>query len=421
MKKIYVLLFLLLMTFITSCGSGGSGGSHKPPVTGNKWTVMVYLDADNDLGSWANLDMEEMMAVGSTQNITFIMQVDGRRSTTKRYKVEKGAMTLLEDLGELDMADGETLRDFVVDAIGGYPAEHYALIIWDHGQGWKGTVAVKSIFNDYDNGKFTSYLSNYYIAAALSDARTETGVKLDVLAIDACNMSVIEAAYEFRNAADIMVASQELVSAYGWDYDDLFRRLDRHPEQTPPELAQNMIDSFQDYYSLSPYADQTIAAIALSSKYSSDGTADITTLAAAVNDLALNLSTQMADEATQAATLDLLTVSRMNVREFEYIYVDLVDFCAQIEGINSAVEQEFNKILMAEYHGFEQTGAHGLSIVFFNRSTQGDELVYDPSYQNFDEETMTGSRIAFINEFNWDEMMHEYFAFQYPDLPNVTP
>ena len=421
MKKIYVLLFLLLMTFITSCGSGGSGGSHKPPVTGNKWTIMIYLDADNDLGSWANLDIREMMEIGSTENVTLILQLDGRNVNTKRYKVEKGALTLLEDLGELDMADGETLRDFVVDAIGGYPAEHYALIIWDHGQGWKGTVAVKSIFNDYDNGKFTSYLSNYYIAAALSDARTETGVKLDVLAIDACNMSVIEAAYEFRNAADIMVASQELVSAYGWDYDDLFRRLDRHPEQTPPELAQNMIDSFQDYYSLSPYADQTIAAIALSSKYSSDGTADITTLAVAVNDLALNLSTQMADEATQAATLDLLTVSRMNVREFEYIYVDLVDFCAQIEGINSAVEQEFNKILMAEYHGFEQTGAHGLSIVFFNRSTPGDELVYDPSYQNFDEETMTGSRIAFINEFNWDEMMHEYFAFQYPDLPNVTP
>ncbi|HQI74012.1 MAG: clostripain-related cysteine peptidase [Smithella sp.] len=421
MKRSGAILISMLMLFIVSCGSSGDGGSHKPPVTGNQWTIMIYLDADNDLSSWANLDIREMMEVGSTKNITLILQLDGRNVTTKRYKVEKGSLILLSDLGELDMADGETLRNFVSDTVTAYPAAHYALIIWDHGQGWKGTAATKSIFNDYDNGKFNTYLSNYYIAAALSEARSETGVKLDILGIDACNMSVIEAAYEFRDAADIMIASQELVSAYGWDYDDLFRRLDRHPDQTPAELAGNMVDSFRDYYARSPYANQTITAIALDKKYSLDGKADITTLAAAVNNLALSLSALMADEATRDATLDLLMVSRAHVREFEYIYVDLIDFCSGIAGNDSAVEQEFNKILMAEYHGAEQTDAHGLSIVFFDRSTPGDELVYDPSYRNFDEETLTGSLIAFINEFNWDEMMHEYFALQYPDLPNVTP
>ena len=421
MKRFFVIVYLLFLMSIVSCGSGGDGGSHKPPVEGNQWTIMIYLDADNDLGSWANLDIKEMMEIGSTENISLIMQVDGRNVTTKRYKVEKGSLTLLADLGELDMANGETLRAFISDTISGYPAEHYALIIWDHGQGWKGTAATKSIFNDYDNGRFNTYLSNYYIARALSDARSETGVKLDLLGIDACNMSVIEAAYEFRDAADILVASQELVSAYGWDYDDLFLRLSRHPDQTPAELAKNMVNSFRDYYAQSPYANQTIAAIALDKKYSSDGKADISTLATAVNDLALSLSALMADSATRNVTLDLLTVSRVNVREFEYIYVDLVDFCSGIAGEDSAVEQEFNKILMAEYHGAEQTDAHGLSIVFFNRSTPADELVYDPSYRNFNEETLTGSRIAFINEFYWDEMMHEYYALQYPDLPYLTP
>lgn len=421
MKSSGAFLISMLMLFIVSCSSGGDGGSHKPPVTGNQWTIMIYLDADNDLGSWANLDIREMMEVGSTKNITLILQIDGRNVNTKRYKVEKGSLTLLNDLGELDMASGETLRDFVSDAISGYPAEHYALIIWNHGQGWKGTAATKSIFNDYDNGKFNYYLSNYYIAGALSEARSETGVKLDILGIDACNMSVIEAAYEFRNAADILVASQELVSAYGWDYDDLLLRLSRKPDATPVEFAKNMVYSFRDYYAPSVYATQTIAAMALDKKYSVDGIADISTLASTVNDLALSLSALMADSATRAATLDLLTVSRAHVREFEYIYVDLIDFCSGLEGDDTAVEKEFNKILLAEYHGAAQTDAHGLSIVFFDRSTPGDELVYDPSYRNFDEETLTGSRIAFINEFHWDEMMHEYFALQYPDLPYVTP
>ena len=420
MKRFFALASLLLLASIVSCGDSG-GGSHKPPVTGNQWTIMIYLDADNDLNSWANLDIREMMEIGSTENVTIILQLDSRNVTTKRYKVEKGLLTLLADLGELDMASGETLRDFVSDTISGYPAEHYALLIWDHGQGWKGTAATKSIFNDYDNGKFNYYLSNYYIAGALADARSETGVKLDILGIDACNMSVIEAAYEFRNAADILVASQELVSAYGWDYDDLLLRLSRKPDATPVELAQAMVHSFREYYSNSPYATQTIAAMALDKKYSVDGSADISTLAAAVNNLALSLSALMADSATQAAILDLLTVSRANVREFEYIYVDLIDFCSGLVGDDTAVEQEFNKILLAEYHGAEQTDAHGLSIVFFDRSTPGDELVYDPSYRNFDEETLTGSLIGFINEFHWDEMMHEYFALQYPDLPNLTP
>jgi hypothetical protein len=418
MKRIYVLTFSLLCIFIVSCSGGGSS---TPSVTGNKWTVMIYLDADNDLGPWATLDLREMMKVGSTSNVTFIVQLDSLDATTKRYKVEQNALTLIEDLGELDMADGETLKNFVSDMVSAYPADHYALILWDHGEGWKGIGVTKSIFNDYDNGKGNRYLSNYYVARALNDAQASSGVKLDILGIDACSMSVIEAAYEFRNSADIMVSSQELVSAYGWSYDDLFLRLYYHPEMTPVELARAMVDSFKNYYDNSIYNNQTIAALALNKKYSIDGKADIGTLAQAVNDLALNQSALMTDSATSVATLELLTNARSEVQEFEYIYVDLVQFSSLLEGDNSPVEQEFNKILLARYSGSKRPDAHGLSIVFFDRSSPLDEYVYDPNYSNWDEESQTGSRIAFINEFNWDEMMHQYFSLEYPDLPNLTP
>jgi hypothetical protein len=218
-----------------------------------------------------------------------------------------------------------------------------------------------------------------------------------------------------------MVSSQELVSAYGWSYDDLFLRLYYHPEMTPVELARAMVDSFKNYYENSSYTNQTIAALALNKKYSIDGKSDIGTLAQAVNDLALRQSALMADSATSAATLELLTNARSEVQEFEYIYVDLVQFSSLLEGDNSPVEQEFNKILLARYSGSARPNAHGLSIVFFDRSSPLDEYVYDPNYSNWDEESQTGSRIAFINEFNWDEMMHQYFSLEYPDLPNLTP
>ena len=415
MKRI-CLVYLFILLFIISCSSSSTPG----PVAGNNWTVMIYLDADNNLGRWSELDLNEMQEVGSTENVTVIVQYDTHGGTTKRYKVEKGSLTLLEDMGELDMSDGATLQNFVSSTALAYPADHYALIIWNHGQGWKGAGRpgmAKSIFNDYDNGNNDSYLSNYYVALALADAESAAGIKLDILGIDACEMSVIEAAYEFRNAADIFVASQEVVSVYGWDYKDLLSRLVNNPRMTPVELARAMVESFKNYYAnTSPPYDQTIVALALNMKYASDGASDIGTLARKVDDLALSLSALMADSGTRAAALERITNSRTAVQEFDYIYVDLVDFSLLIDGDDSPVELEFNKILLDEYHGSERPNAHGLSIVFFDRSSPFDD--YDPSYRNFNPDTKTGSRSAFINKFNWDEMMHTYFSLQYPDKPN---
>ena len=424
MKRVCALAFLLFLLVIASCHSS----DNPRPVIGNKWTLMIYLDADNNLGHWAALNLKAMQEVGSTQNVTVIVQYDTNGGTTKRYKVEKGSLTLLEDLGELDMSDPVTLQNFVSSTTLAYPADHYALILWDHGEGWKGSIragvaGTKSMFNDYDNRNYNSFTSNYYIALALANAQSISGIKLDILGIDACEMSVIEAAYEFRNAADIFVVSQDLVAVDGWDYDDLLARLVGHPLMTPVELSMAMVDSFRSYYANSSYTDQDIAALALNMKYASDGKADIGTLAGKVNDLALRLSARMADPVTRAATLELITNSRSQkvvtpVEEFDYIYVDLVDFSRRLDGDNSPVELEFNKILLDEYHGSERNNAHGLSIVFFDRSSSSDEYDYDPSYRNFNPDTETGSRIAFINDFNWDEMMHTYFSLQYPDKPN---
>jgi len=419
MKRIFIFGSLFFLLFVASCGSG-SGSSNS--VTGNKWTVMIYLDADNELIPWALTDIEEMQEVGSTQNVTVILQYDKEGATTKRYKVEKGVLTLIQDMGELDMSDPDTIQNFVTYSVSNNPADHYALILWDHGQGWKGrTVAggsTKSMFNDYDNGIYNSFLSNYYIAQALANAQSATGVKLDILGIDACEMSVIEAAYEFKGVADILVGSQELLSVWGWDYDDLLKRLTNKPSMTPSDFALAMVDSFKNYYSNSTLNDQTIAAIALTKEYSSDGASDIISLAQSVDELALRLISLMTDLSTQAATLQIITNTRVEVQEFDYIYVDLADFSRLLDGDNSPLIQEYNKILLAEYHGSEQINTHGLSIVFFDRTSSLDFYYYDPDYCNFDPETETGSRISFINEFNWDEMMHTYFSYQYPDKTN---
>lgn len=425
LRLVPYLLLLVALGILSACG-GGSSSDPKPPVTGNKWTVMVYLDADNNLTTASLLDLEEMQAVGSTANITFIVQHDTLGGPTKRYKVEKGSLTLLGDLGELDMSDGATLRDFVTYSAGAFPADHYALVIWNHGQGWKAAAegaVTKSIFNDVDNGKPNSYLSNYYVAAALAEANARAGITLDILGIDACEMAVLEAAYEFRTVARILVASQELVSSYGWDYDDLFGRLVKDPAMSPPTFAKAMVASFRKYYEASGFKDQTISALALDPLYSSDAATSIAAVAQGVNSLALEYISLMENPATRAAALASLTSARQAVQEFDQealpaTYVDLVHLSRLLTGGSNAVESAFTRLLLAEYHGSARPDARGLSIVFFDRSSPADTAVYDPDYRNYNPQTGAGSRIAFINQYNWDEMLHTYFGYQYPDKPN---
>jgi hypothetical protein len=116
-----------------------------------RWTVMVYLNADNNLEEFGIIDFNEMAKVGSTDAVNVIVQMDriGKYITTKpqwtqtlRFRVTKGMSAIpknaFADLGEVNMGSGESLRDFVKFCQQQYPADHYFLIIWDHGQGWRG-------------------------------------------------------------------------------------------------------------------------------------------------------------------------------------------------------------------------------------------------------------------------------------------
>jgi hypothetical protein len=41
-----------------------------------KWTFMVYIDADNNLDPYAELDLKEMESIGSTGDVNIVALVD---------------------------------------------------------------------------------------------------------------------------------------------------------------------------------------------------------------------------------------------------------------------------------------------------------------------------------------------------------
>lgn len=115
-----------------------------------EWTFMVYIGGDNNLSEAAVSDIEEMSKAAGSADVNIIVQVElGSKYTfalpsymsdynTYRLRISNGQVQSTALGQNLDMANPDTLKGFIQWGVSTYPAQKYALIIWDHGAGWKG-------------------------------------------------------------------------------------------------------------------------------------------------------------------------------------------------------------------------------------------------------------------------------------------
>jgi len=222
-------VFLLLITslslsLIAGCSGGGGGGTTTTDTTTStaKYTVMVYmvgsdLESDDNAGT---TDLAEMMQVGSTDNLKVIVTTGGANKdgwrTVKRRLINQGSETEISDLGNLNMGQPATLQDFIEWAVENYPADKYALIMWDHGAGAIGGEPYNIAFGNDENNN--DGLSLPEIRQALQSAYTTTGKKFDLIGFDACLMATLETASIMSSFGNDLVASEELEPGHGWDY-----------------------------------------------------------------------------------------------------------------------------------------------------------------------------------------------------------
>lgn len=224
------------------------------------WTVLIYMAADNDLWDEALDDLAELEEVGSTSEVTVVAQADLRGSTAKRLLVQRDRSRVIRDLGEMDSGDPEALTDFGIWGIIRYPSDHYLLVIWDHGNGWFNEIGAAAGQRAQEPPAITTGVgydcsSGNSIGVAdgeLKDALEEIASHLrggiDVLGFDACSMQLLEVAYEVKDAARILVGSEELVPLDGWPYNDILRVLALNPGLSPEELADLIVETYVDSY-----------------------------------------------------------------------------------------------------------------------------------------------------------------------------
>jgi autotransporter-associated beta strand protein len=251
--------------FVIAWSYADSVGPDSPQILAQRfvqpkaWTVMVFSNGDNNLEATAlgNLDQMEQVDLFNLP-VRCVVEIDrsaidtgsgfsGARvpssgiassnwSDTRRGFVQfdgrTGAwstplVTADPAAPEQDMGDDQTLIEFVQWAMAAAPAQHYALVLHDHGNGWRGL--------SYDDNP-SSNLTLAELQAAL-----DAVPRLDVLVLDMCLMQMAETATEVVGEADYLVASEDITYGGALNYDDWLGWLALHPTATAAGLADQIL------------------------------------------------------------------------------------------------------------------------------------------------------------------------------------
>ncbi len=317
------------------------------------WTYMTYMAGDSDLWEEAYDDINEMEDAGSTDdlNIIVLFDADGgggakpNDSNLYRITYDKylplapdwydrtlpkspivdtlGEVVPLAPANEVDMSDPETLIKFINFTITHYPAKHYLLDLWDHGDGL-GTCRDKG-----------SWLTIGEIDYALNAALAMTGLdKFDIIAFDSCVMGRFEVAYQVRNYTDIVMYSEKNDPSDGMPYDEILAALKANTAMEPEALAALSIDEFVESYI--NVCDKSITFSALN-------TSRIGELARAVDALSAELAAILPHYHDEIAT------AYNGVETYEgKRFADLYHFAELLEGsISSTHARELAEEVMA--------------------------------------------------------------------------
>jgi len=238
-----------------------------------EWTIMVYMNAKNNLEASAIKDINEMETVGSTDKVNILVEAgridgydtsNGDWKSTRRYRIARDAdaakigSPVLADLGKTDMGDYRNIAAFGKWAKANYPAKRYMFIVWNHGTGWIRTNS-RGISYDEETG-------NHVNTPQLGSAMREIG-GVDLYASDACLMQMVEVAYEMRGSAALIAGSVETEPMDGFNYAALLSPLAAVPSMSPEQLGRILVDSFIAQY-VSPSRGATYSFIKASDRKS---------------------------------------------------------------------------------------------------------------------------------------------------------
>ncbi|RYZ41883.1 MAG: hypothetical protein EOO71_10145 [Myxococcaceae bacterium] len=367
---------------LMACGQGtpiapatAALDGRQHPTAGASWTVLVYMAADTSQEAQGLEHLRELADVGSGEGLSIVAQVDRATgysdaalgnladwTTTKRLLVRPGAFQELADLGELDMGTAHTLADFIAWGVRAYPADRYALVVWDPGGAWTafgrdedapGTATGRDAL---DLGRLQAGLDSGRSAAGLS--------QFALIGFDTGLMATYEVAKALSPHGEYLLASEEVEPGHGWDYGAL-AVLRQEPSSGPAVLGQRLLEGYgqralrektQDAVTLSLtdlYAlDDLTRAVRRFASLTPESNPTLSEMVAAARSAALELG-QSPDAALAFHLVDLGSLS-----------ASLAEQMPHRSSLDVEMQAALDRAVVARTHGARTSAATGLAIYF---------------------------------------------------------
>ena len=188
--------------------------------TGRELTLMVYVCGSNLESAYgsASADVEEMLEAGrENERVSLLVMTGGSMNWSLGFDTAKTTISEIGTRGlrirwqseAMNMGDPAALTWLLSFGMEQYPAEKYALILWDHGGGPLEGICWDELFS-------MDHMTLEEVTEAIAAAKYPQ--RLSWIGLDACLMSSVEVASALAPYAEYMIASQETEPDSGWNY-----------------------------------------------------------------------------------------------------------------------------------------------------------------------------------------------------------
>jgi hypothetical protein len=265
------------MILITAISLGYSIKTDAGRPVKKKFTIMCYMNGDNDLAGEILHAVDMMETVGSSQDIDIFALVDGSPGDnggyghqwegtrllhiTKDDQVGTINSTIIEELGEQNLGAKGTLEKFIRTCIQN-PSEKYIFILFAHG---RGIIDTKRLDERWDDSKSLSLSPDETGRRAMNHQEFRealekglSGKKFELVVLFSCLNNMVEVGYELKDVTRWMIGSEDEIRILndppgrfqirGIKLEQLIEKLQSDPKSPVLELGRVTIDSFIEQY-----------------------------------------------------------------------------------------------------------------------------------------------------------------------------
>ncbi|MCO5167454.1 MAG: clostripain-related cysteine peptidase [Planctomycetes bacterium] len=228
--------FLAPLALVLAASAGHASRADETRAKPWDWVVVYYMAYDNNLEPCGRpiLDMIGKGVKSPRVAVTCLADFtdnDGMRRYTITHEGEK-----VEQVPGENIAEEETLRDYLEWVRLTFPGRRLALIFLNHG-GKLGEMSLDENPGKEGGQNWLEVHATSRVVAAWREAVKKDGGEVELLFLQQCGKGTLENYHAFRDGGKVIMGSQTVVGAPNYYYEKVLRWVGQNPEGSGEDLA----------------------------------------------------------------------------------------------------------------------------------------------------------------------------------------